>query len=45
MDFVDKYAKIQPEEREAIFQLLKQQETGIMIREAILQEGITQGIV
>ena len=44
MDFIDKYAKIKPAEKAELLNLLTHREEGIMLREAILEEGIEQGI-
>ncbi|MBF0236951.1 MAG: Rpn family recombination-promoting nuclease/putative transposase [SAR324 cluster bacterium] len=43
MDFVDHYAHIQPEEKNLIIETLTKKQEGIMIRDAILQEGIQIG--
>ena len=44
MGFIDKYAKIKPSEKAELLNLLTHREEGIMLREAILEEGIEQGI-
>jgi len=39
MDFIDKYAKIKREEKVELLDLLNHREEGIMLREALLEEG------
>jgi len=39
MDFIDKYAKIKPGEKAELLNLLTHRQEGIMLREALLEEG------
>ena len=44
MDFIDKYAKIKKGEKVELLDLLKHREEGIMLREALLEEGREEGL-
>ncbi|MBF0290089.1 MAG: hypothetical protein HQM14_19910, partial [SAR324 cluster bacterium] len=43
VDFLDAYAKIQPEEKEQILNLMTETNGGMMIREMLMEEGLEKG--